>query len=347
MPAMTDGCENFKMEFVLIERFAKRLIYFILVSITALLVYHYLPHVQGNWLIWSALVFAWVAIGDTVLQRINMIAVSACIAAIVLFVIGMISANVWLVSVFLILVTLFCVYGSLKKPGYHLALLFINIIAITASQNNVTFDENMLRSGLMLASAFIAGIPQLLFLYHEKQNKLVSVTSAALIELKHIQTELFASYLQSDYPERRYFYERRIHVCSHHFMKILSRYAVKSEALSADSEKTIEELLSVYSALQTCGQLRWRIHDFTVFALCRDEMKRISQTLDKVLSCDLRQKESALANEYIQSLEDQINRLEGLYEHVLKVAGQEPLAILLFLAGLRSLCVELRKLYGV
>lgn len=93
----------------------------------------------------------------------------------------------------------------------------------------------------------------------------------------------------------------------------------------------INKIERIYELIMALGLLRYRVKDHTTFEIIDQELKNILSALNERLS----------KPHFPNDLEENIDRLEDVYQGALKVASQEPLVFLFFIQDLRALAKEL------
>ena len=150
--------------------------------------------------------------------------------------------------------------------------------------------------------------------------------SVLFCDLAALSREIFSCFIQPEYPDYLYLFERRIHVQK---MKIIKHL-----------NTPFPRVYYIFESLLDCAQLRWRVKDHTTFTLCQDELTSIRNELDQIFMQMAKQITIETSN-----LTQKIERLEENYHHVLKATAREPLVFLLFIFGLKNMNEEIKK-YG-
>jgi hypothetical protein len=137
----------------------------------------------------------------------------------------------------------------------------------------------------------------------------------ALPCLAALSEEIFSCFLQSEYPDALYLYERRLHIAKLKCMRVLT-----------------PDLYPLYESLLDCAQLRSRIGDHHTFGACAQELRAIATDLSKALTDPKFNR---------AQLETSINQLEDSYHNVLQIAARDPVVFLLFINSLKNIYAEL------
>lgn len=137
--------------------------------------------------------------------------------------------------------------------------------------------------------------------------------------LRRLNQTIFSCFLDPSYPDNLYLFERRIHQQKRKFMRAIIKCRNIQQATN---------LNQFFDAMMNYSQLRWRVTDFNVFSICAKELNALSQAIDSLIVTD--QKNTVEVVEALQQLED-------IYQQVLQISSPDPLAFLLFIAGVKAL----------
>lgn len=341
------------MEFIFFPLLIKRIVYLLLVTASALVILFCFPEIHSYWVLYVALSLSLLINGESFYKRLKVMGLTGLSIVLTAFISGFLAESLLLVTIYLTLVTIICVYFSLKKIEYFLPLFFINLFAIIASYPHLIV-ENVLMVIFGLLGTLIALIYQIIFWPHFVRNKLQFFFMKSLQSLKLLNNDIFACFLQSDYPDNIYLYERRIHVRKNCFMQSICKLRrilnIQGKNISEDRKKTIEAMIRklelLYETMLDYGQLRRRVGDHTTFGVCNDELTHISQEISKIfleINAVFRYKNPLLDT---QGLAIKIKELEENYQNALHVVAREPLVFMLFIASLKIFNQELASLYG-
>lgn len=147
--------------------------------------------------------------------------------------------------------------------------------------------------------------------------------SAIYREFNYFQEIIFMIYLNRDYVERHYFYEKQLHQLRLTiFSKILKHPATHLDIF--------------FEILTSLGNLRYRIKDLSILEVCELELRNISKNLSILLT----QKKCSEKND--TNFLNSIHAFESMYRKTLQVVVQEPLDLLIFIQNLFDLHAELR-----
>ena len=145
-----------------------------------------------------------------------------------------------------------------------------------------------------------------------------------------------------------------MHISKNAFLQSLSRLReiIKlAETKLSDSEKESHELWlnqldTLFENMLDYSQLRWRVTDYTTFALCRDELTNIANETDQCLKAVVAHVKQKKVFTSIDQLNWAINHLETHFHQVLQVASPEPLVYLLFIDSVNAFSKKVAALYA-
>lgn len=156
-----------------------------------------------------------------------------------------------------------------------------------------------------------------------RKNKL----SRELKALDALQKIFFSCYLQRDYAENYFEYEKLIHEESDRFLHPDNRF------------------LMLYEIILCLGALRYRTKEYSLLEPLQTEFSAITGAITSCLK-QLRlaiKKNKAISIDLTQLLSG-IQALENLYQHVLQVLAKDPIVFLFFIYDLYALHDQLEKL---
>ena len=308
---------------------ARRLVYLLLITATLFSIYSFYPHSQAHWLIWSGLFLALITLGATFQQRILYLCLTALGGVIAVWLAEFAQFDTATLSAYLLIVTVLCVYYSEIYPRFVPVFFTINLFAMLASCfpfANADANARLLYLGIGFAAAIIL---QILFWPGYRRFELRSLSRIALQSLQQLNQEIFSCFLQPDYAENKYIYERRLHTRKIKFMQAV---------LSIADENAAAKLNRLFSLMLDYAQLRARITDYSIFQVCTLELTTL---LDEINNFYAKLKR---ANTFdISTLLNSIQRLEDNYQNVLKVTAKEPLPFALFIASVRAYVEEMEQ----
>ena len=339
------------MELIFNSLSIKRFIYLVLTACVTFTAYYHSHNSQSYWLAWSGLMFALITVGDTRRHRIIIILFTGFAAMSFTFVAGYLATYMPLLAIYLFLVTACTTFAGLSYPNYFYLFFLINLFAILGGSIAPSMLENGERMVCIGEGVFIATVLQIVFLLKFMRNALQAWLIIALRNLQFLSKEFFSCFLQSEYIDNVYLFERRIHNQKNRFMQALGRLRemVSQVTGSKHADMFAPMLLKLdclYDILLDGGQLRQRVTDHTIFQVCNEELTAVSQEMEKLLGDVI----SVLAfkNQHVDlaNLDVKIARFEDNYQHVMQITAREPLPIFLFIATLKAFRNELAALYA-
>lgn len=330
--------------FLLSSLSLKRLLYLILVTLTAFALSHSMSGSQRYWLVWSALFFSQITLGNSFKKRIFVIVLTGVLTAIVVFIAGSLTSQLLLLTLFLSLVTFLGVLLGLLLPEIFFLTFIINLFALAAGGIPPGLNENSQRFFYILGGTAIAVVWQILFWFHFFRNEIQSFLMISLHNMKQLSKAVFTCFLQPEFVENRYVFERRLHVRKNRVM-----YAMKQLRDCGNQANQFSNLFShlehFYEIILDCAQLRYRVTDFTVFAICRNELAAICHELEKVFNEMIRLVEGKASTLDISPFMKKIELFSANYQKVLQITAREPLVFLLFIDSLNAFCEEARLFF--
>ncbi len=151
--------------------------------------------------------------------------------------------------------------------------------------------------------------------------------------LAALQRNIFACYLEEDYPEARHAYETRLRR-AHHAVFAAMQVLRRIEGV-VTHHSIINKLARLYEAVIALGQLRLRVSDRALFTVWRQELLAMTDVLGKIFqqrSCapyvDMQSDLQAL--QYVKE------NLEDVYHGALRITAPEPLIFLFFIEDLTA-----------
>lgn len=154
--------------------------------------------------------------------------------------------------------------------------------------------------------------------------------------LKHyalLSDDIFACFLNRDYPQSVYLFERRIHLQKTKCMTLLLQLDQSAHPIS-------EKLKLIFLIMMDGALLRFRVADHNTFQVCASELKTIQLAVHHTLKNVLKNKQQS----DIVDLQRDIDSFYAHYEQVLQVAAASPLPFLIFISSLKSLAEALHDL---
>jgi hypothetical protein len=225
-------------------------------------------------------------------------------------------------------------YYGLKYSCYRYPLFIINFLAILAIWSAPSLSQNLFRVMLVLGVTALICFFYILWTLLFYRSQLRIDTIRALQELNLASREIFSCFLQPDYAANIYLFEKRLHLQKNNFMRSL--YKLQAMGRSSYTKKYLNKIDELFDILMDCSQLRRRVSDHTVFALCVNELSAISQEIDKLFGEMILAVKTKL--EVVDSipLAEKIKMFEDNFLNVLRVTAREPLAFFLFIMSLKA-----------
>jgi hypothetical protein len=332
----------------------KRLIYLFLVTGVAFAIQFYSTNPQSYWVVWSALTLAMIMSGNTFSQRLLIIVLTGIAIACLSFIAAAIAKLVPLLALFYFFVTLVCVYMAQQKPKYFFPLFLINLFTMVAGLSPVTLTGNIDRIIYIFAGTMTVLFFQMIFWPHFIRNEIRTLIKMILRNLIQLNKEIFSCFLQPEYPENIYLFERRLHHQKKRYLQLMGQLRLAEEIIRAkeqtESRMIIHSIITrlefLYDIMLDYAQLRRRVNDHTIFAVCADELSAIANEIDKIFLelIALFAHKNPLMD--ATGLEAKIKWLDESYHHILQVASREPLVFLLFITSLRFFHENLTTFYN-
>ena len=118
------------------------------------------------------------------------------------------------------------------------------------------------------------------------------------------------------------------------------------EKAAGKSAHTSHQMQTLFEMILDIGQIRRRVTDHTVFALCNDELSGIDDALNQLLPALASDNKQKVADGLLM-MERYITQFESNFEHILRVTAREPLVFVLMLGTLKSLLEECSQISGL
>lgn len=316
---------------------SKYLIYLVASIIVAFMGPLLFRHNQAFWFVWATLLFAPIQLGYTFWQQEIIICLVGIFTAIIIFLLASINHFFLPTALSLFLITTICMIAKQQHAKFFYPLILINIFAIVAAGTNQSFSEGAIAMLFVLAGMVCVGLLQIIFWSDYTHNKINDVRVRIIQDLSSLCDTIFSCFLQPEYPDNVYLFEKRLHDCKIQCLSSLSdlRDVTKSARLPLEQVERLDEL---YDALLDCAQLRWRVKDHHTFLICQDELTMINLAIAKIFNA---MAQDSLTPDLIAVLMDKIKRLEENFHTVLQISAKDPVVFLLFIESLKLLTQEL------
>ncbi|HEX2548265.1 MAG TPA: hypothetical protein VHM20_00440 [Gammaproteobacteria bacterium] len=154
----------------------------------------------------------------------------------------------------------------------------------------------------------------------------------AFFTLAKLNEFFFYAYLKTDFLENEAQYAKIFVENRKNFFQAMQ----KVRALNADHADLVQLLEQLYENIFSLHLLRFRVKDYTIFAVCRQDLQNI-QVLTTKLLLQLGKSFSHPALIATDHLISQIHELESVYHRTLKVLAPDPSIFLFFIQDLLTL----------
>ena len=235
----------------------------------------------------------------------------------------------------LLIMSIFVFVGYQYPKYYFLSLLinlFVLVFAFFLPQSN-HIESNAIS---MVYGALLILLLRIIFWPYFSRSETTFFFRKAIRVLKTLQDEIYACFLQAEYVDSEYLFERRIH-------SEKRRFALCIEKLKEVDDKNtmLIKLENIYALLLDAAQLRRRVSDHTIFELCQHELKSLLIALDHLF---LTLERSITTSQCLDQdfLTREINQLESMFQSILQVTAREPIIFLLFIYHLKVLREEIK-----
>lgn len=283
-----------------------------------------------------------------------MIVITGLAAGFASFLVGSLVASPLLLTLILFFNTLICVAIGELYPIYFMQTCIVIVFAILSGHFSISAYENLDRFIFICMGVAIAAVLQMVFYPYFIRNELRPYIIISLRNLRKLNKEIFSCFLEAEYADNIYLYERRLHISKNAFLHSISRLreiTKLAETKLSDIEKESHELWLIqldllFENMLDYSQLRWRVTDYTTFSVCREELMRIAKESDKCLDAIVAHVKQKKYFTSIDQLNQSINQFETNYYQVLQVAAPEPLVFLLFIDSLNAFSKKVAALYA-
>lgn len=246
---------------------------------------------------------------------------------------AILSPYLFVVAIYLFIITFAVTYFGQKYPWYFYFLFAINFAAILGGCflpsvqhrfETVLFIITVTLFILLLQFVYFPG-------FMRGQKRFWTTKSLRYLDL--INKEIFSCFLNRDYVSHLYLFERRLHVQKINYMRTMKR--LRGVMRLSDTRASVEKIDGLFDILMDCAQLRRRVTDHTIFFLCADELAAIAQEIHKLLVDLILFHQGKKKELDTFPLTEKIQLFENIYHNVLRVTAREPLAFLLFITSLK------------
>ncbi len=172
-------------------------------------------------------------------------------------------------------------------------------------------------------------------------GRIKRVRSSLFKQFISLNNAIFSCFLETDYPQNSYLYERRLHIqknkCLTYLMKLLDLSSRESSHFLYGEK--------IFSVMLDYASLRQRVSDHAVFLMCKEELLKILRAMNQVL-WDAQQKTpnaAILLETNLEKLLEKIDSLENIYQNVLRVTAPDPMIFVLFINAIKLFEKGLRQ----
>ncbi len=265
--------------------------------------------------------------------------VTGATALLVLLLVVALNTWFWAVALFVLVASACLTYAGLQFPRYFYCFFIVNVVLVLAVGLHLSWAQFLPISLTIITFTLLFSLIQLCLIPGFTKRKMRALSVQAVRSLDHVQRAILACLIKADYADSLYVYERRLHVSKRDYFKAVT--ALRPLLEGASHAYFLNQISRMFDVLMDMAQLRRRVSDATVFALCRNECIAISETLSALFADMIavikQQKETVDAIE----LSQKIILFEDVFQHVMTIAAKEPLAFILFIASLKVLREEI------
>lgn len=322
----------------------KRILYLIAVVLTTAFVYLHSYLQEGVWLFASVLLFLNITVETTLLRRSLEIAATALVAAVLIFIGTLLASSITAQIFFHSIVTGCCVYMGAKYGKAAYPWFVVNVLAVLSLHTEATLAAAIHHASAVTTGAVIVLAAQIILLPFFNLDEFYRARKLTLYRLSRVSTAIFTCLIAPDYTDNVYLYERRVHKQK---IKCLNKMAVLADREKAAGKppQTSQQMQTLFEMIIDIGQIRRRVTDHTVFALCNDELSGIDAAIDQLLTALAGDNIGRIADGLLM-LDKYINQFESNFEHILRVTAREPLVFVLMLSSLKALQESCRNISG-
>jgi uncharacterized membrane protein YccC len=329
-----------------------RLLYLIFVVLAVFVVQRAISGLQHEGLIWAAFILPLAIIDGTLNQRFLISFITGSLLVIIVFITGFFAATTGLLIGVVLLILALCTYVGQVYTRYSTAALIISIFTILSSSIWIPSADNTQRFFAMSVGVGIVVILQILYGPYTLTQQWYLQWIAYLRTLRNLNDEIFSCFLQPEYPDNIYLFERRLHVRKMECLQTLTKMRktiqqaqrCNKQNQAASWQPILQQLEILFSNVLDYAQLRRRVTDFATFSICSQELSQIFQALTQIFKDAETVKGRHTIEMDVNILRQYIHRLEENYHHVLQIASREPLPFLLFINSLNLFCDNLEGL---
>lgn len=338
------------MEFQLFT--LRRTAYLLFVTCAAYAAHYFINAPFTAWLIPVTYTLSLVTSGDTLVLRQSILLLMGLVlvlTSVIASYLGLFNGLLLAYLIILILLYMRYLYPRISNTKVFVLFLFLTIVFANTAGH---LESDLERASIIMLGVGIAMVSQLLFWGVIVNDNIERACKTAVVALRKFNAAFFACLMSSDYADNIYEYERQLHLCKRQFYGAISdlrgelpRLKTTLKRLYFSEKATILE--NIYENVMDYAQIRWRIEDHSSYALCSLELRGLAEAIDwrfKDLDHALRCK--GVVRAVSVTFSAALDRMKSVYDSVLSLSVQEPLAILLFVASLQSLDDKISEVTG-
>ncbi len=346
----------------------KEILYLIIVACLALSFNFFAISVGQHtyWIMLAALMCSLLLLQDNFKFHLYSILITGFLAAIFVSLKVSYFAVLPALAVYLAFITFIAMFVGQRYLAWFLPSFIINVCVLLSVLypavnekiyiGNYLFANNIARGFFIAEGALIAWIPQVLLwgnifrrankiIYNDFYGEIIAVLGL----FRQLNKTIFACFLDPAYQENIYLFERRIHVFKNKIIEstLQLRNLLQTKYISNKTEfvYAVNHLDLLFDVVLQYAQLRRRVTDNTIFAVCVAELTAVQDEIEKLLSDMIATFPHKKYHLRADNLFEAIKRFEEIYQNVLRVTSREPLVFLLFIASLQDVCKELAAFY--
>lgn len=329
----------------------KYFLYLIAITVTAFVSQSIFYHSQNGWILLTVLVFALLTDCRTAKSHVLCLGLTGIVAVISVFVASLAAHYFYLLATYLFLFTVTVMYLSQVFPQHSRSLLVISLLTMLSAGLICSPSQAIDRVLFVSLGIVITCIFQIILYFHYVRDEWQWFMVRIIRQLITLNNEIFSCFLQLDYSDCLYLYEKRLHVqkikCKAILAQLRQLVSQTPEEKRSHFDLTQQKLGQIYDLLLDAAQLRRRVSDYATFSLCRRELQDINQEINRLLDGLVSVINKNHFTPDVAMLQQKIDRLEDIYQHVLQVSAPEPLVFLLFIGSLQLLSKEIMTCYDL
>lgn len=280
-----------------------------------------------------------------------MLAIALCgmVIAINVLIANYAASLYYLLACYLFLTTFMMVYVGFSHLQLFFATFVINMLGIISAGNPAAPEDLITRIGCVLVGTVVALIITAIIWPPRSTHLLRQQFVDCLEEMDKLQQQIFSIYLKRDYPERHFYYEKKLNHEQQYLFCVMEKarfLLTKLKKPQAEKFKPVfSDLSELFEIIISLGNLRYRVKDYATFEVCEKEFLLVTKNLSNMLML-LAQKicGEAKINETSFNFKPYVQALEAIYSGALRVVSKEPIVFLIFMQNLNALETNLKTL---